>query len=60
MAQENLHQDKVQAHIDAMERHRLLLSELHLDSNERLNELSATFEEMALTFEEYLKVIGLP
>ena len=60
MTNEKPHQDKFRAHVDALEKHRLLLSQLHLDSNERLDELNATFEEMTLTFEEYLKVIGIP
>lgn len=60
MAQEQLHQDKIQAHMDALEKHRQLLADLHLDGNERLDELNETFSEMAVTFEEYLKLIGIP
>lgn len=60
MTQDQLHQDTFQAHLDAMEKHRQLLAELHLDSNERLDELNETFAEMTVTFEEYLKLIGIP
>lgn len=60
MAQDQLHQDKMQAHMDALERHRQLLADLHLDDNEKLDQLNETFSEMAVTFEEYLKLVGIP
>lgn len=60
MAQDQLNQEKVQAHIDALEAHRKLLEELHLDDNEKLDKLNETFSEMAVTFEECLKLVGIP
>jgi len=60
MAQDQLHQETLQAHMDALEKHRQLLSDLHLDNNEKLDQLNETFSEMAVTFEECLKLVGIP
>jgi hypothetical protein len=60
MSKSELHQIKYQEHLDAIERHKLLLEQLHLDSNARLDEVTDAFQQIALTFEEYLKVIGIP
>lgn len=60
MAQDQLHQDTIKAHLDALEAHRQLLAELHLDDNEKLDQLNETFSEMAVTFEECLKLVGIP
>jgi hypothetical protein len=60
MSKVELHQVKYQEHLDAIERHKLLLEQLHLDSNARLDEVTDAFQQIALTFEEYLKVIGIP
>jgi hypothetical protein len=60
MSKVELHQVKYQEHLDAIEKHKLLLEQLHLDSNARLDEVTDAFQQIALTFEEYLKVIGIP
>lgn len=60
MVRTDLHHEKYQAHLDAIEQHRRLLEQLHLDSNVRLDEVNRAFEQIALTLEEYLKVLGIP
>jgi hypothetical protein len=60
MAKSELHQAKYQEHLDAIEKHKQLLEKLHLDSNMRLDEVNEAFQHIALTLEEYLKVIGIP
>lgn len=49
-----------QAHVDAIEAHKALLETLHLDSNARLDEVNNSLQQITLTLEEYLKVIGIP
>ena len=53
-------QSKYQEHIEAIEKHKRLLEKLHLDSNSHLDEVNTSFQKIALTLEEYLKVIGIP
>ena len=48
------------AHVNAIEKHKALLEKLHLDSNTHLDEVSNSIEQLTLTLEEYLKVIGIP
>ncbi|MFA6040397.1 MAG: hypothetical protein WC733_02740 [Methylophilus sp.] len=60
MSKSELHQIKYQEHLDAIETHKRLLEQLHLDSNTRLDEVTDAFQQIALTLEEYLKLIGLP
>jgi hypothetical protein len=51
---------KLEAHFEALEKHKALLEKLHLDSNTHLNEVSNSLEQLTLTLEEYLKIIGIP
>ncbi len=55
-----LAQSKYEEHIEAIEKHKLLLEKLHLDSNSHLDEVNSSFQNITLTLEEYLKVIGIP
>ncbi len=56
----DLQQRNYQAHVDAIEQHKALLEKLHLDSNMRLDEMNNSLQQITLTLEEYLKVIGIP
>lgn len=51
---------KLEAHLEALEKHKALLEKLHLDSNTHLDEVSNSLEQLTLTLEEYLKIIGIP
>ncbi|EUJ11598.1 hypothetical protein Meth11DRAFT_2444 [Methylophilaceae bacterium 11] len=56
----DLKDTKLEAHLDALEKHKALLEQLHLNSNVHLNEVSESLEQLTLTLEEYLKIIGIP
>ncbi len=60
MSKQDLRDTKYKEHINAIEKHQLLLEKLHLDSGVRLDEAKTSLESLALTLEEYLKVIGIP
>jgi hypothetical protein len=60
MAEHELKNTKFDAHVDAIEKHKALLEKLHLDSNTHLDEVSSSIEQLTLTLEEYLKVLGVP
>lgn len=60
MTKQDLRNIKYKEHVDAIEKHQLLLEKLHLDSNIRLDEAQASLENLAITLEEYLKVLGIP
>jgi hypothetical protein len=60
MAEHELKNTKFDAHVDAIEKHKALLEKLHLDSNTHLDEVSNSIEQLTLTLEEYLKVLGVP
>jgi hypothetical protein len=51
---------KLEAHLEALEKHKALLEKLHLDSNAHLDEVGNSLEQLTLTLEEYLKIIGIP
>ena len=51
---------KLEAHLDAIESHKALLEKLHLNNNEHLDEVGNSLEQLTLTLEEYLKIIGIP
>jgi ribosome assembly protein YihI (activator of Der GTPase) len=55
-----LKDEKLEAHLDAIENHKALLEKLHLNANEHLDEVSNSLEQLTLTLEEYLKLIGIP
>ena len=60
MSEPELKNTKFDAHVNAIEKHKALLEKLHLDSNAHLDEVSNSIEQLTLTLEEYLKVIGIP
>jgi hypothetical protein len=57
---QDLKDTKLEAHLDAIEKHKALLEKLHLDSNAHLDEVGNSLEQLTLTLEEYLKIIGIP
>lgn len=59
MTEHALKNIKFDAHVDAIEKHKALLEKLHLDSNSHLDEVNNSLEQLTLTLEEYLKVIGI-
>lgn len=60
MTKQDLQSAKYKEHVKAIEKHQLLLEKLHLDSDIRLDEAKASLEKLAVTLEEYLKVLGIP
>ncbi len=60
MTKQDLKDAKFKEHVDAVEKHKALLEKLHLDSNTQLDEVTGSLQKLALTLEEYLKVIGIP
>jgi hypothetical protein len=60
MVKQDLENTKLKDHVDAIEKHKQLLEKLHLDSNTHLDEINNSFQQLAITLEEYLKVIGIP
>lgn len=57
---EELKNAKLDAHLDAIENHKALLEKLHLNGNAHLDEVGNSLEQLTLTLEEYLKLIGIP
>ncbi|HWU65982.1 MAG TPA: hypothetical protein VNZ84_03160 [Methylophilus sp.] len=55
-----LKEAKLEAHLDAIEKHKALLEKLHLNTNQHLDEVNNSLQELTLTLEEYLKIIGIP
>lgn len=51
---------KLEAHLEAIEKHKALLEKLHLNTNQHLDEVNSSLQELTLTLEEYLKIIGIP
>lgn len=60
MMTKDLKDTKLEAHLDAIENHKALLEKLHLNNNEHLDEVGNSLEQLTLTLEEYLKIIGIP
>ena len=60
ISEPELKNTKFDPHVNAIEKHKALLEKLHLDSNTHLDEVSNSIEQLTLTLEEYLKVIGIP
>ncbi|WP_019881051.1 MULTISPECIES: hypothetical protein [unclassified Methylophilus] len=50
----------LEAHLDAVEKHKALLEQLHLNGNQHLDEVNNSLQTLTLTLEEYLKIIGIP
>jgi DNA-directed RNA polymerase alpha subunit len=55
-----LKDEKLEAHLAAVEKHKALLEKLHLNGNQHLDEVNNSLQELTLTLEEYLKLIGIP
>ncbi len=51
---------KFNEHVKAIEEHKSLLDRLHLESEADLTKAKNSLENLAITLEEYLKVIGVP
>lgn len=51
---------KFKDHVKAIEEHKSLLEKLHLETDADLAKAKASLENLAITLEEYLKVIGVP
>ena len=60
MDKQDLKSTKFNEHAEAIEKHKVLLEKLHLDSNTHLDEINNSIERLTITLEEYLKVIGIP
>ncbi|MGB2831957.1 MAG: hypothetical protein WBC07_03335 [Methylotenera sp.] len=60
MADDDLHSTKLKAHVKAVEAHKSLLETKPIDSPTHMDEVKASLENLAITLEEYLKVIGIP
>jgi hypothetical protein len=59
MTNQTVKDQNLKAHMEALDKHRELLEKLHLNSDEHLNEIGGSLENITLTLEEYLKVLGL-
>lgn len=55
-----LKEAKLEAHLEAVEKHKVLLEKLHLNGNQHLDEVNGSLQQLTLTLEEYLKIIGIP
>jgi len=55
-----LKEAKLEAHLEAVDKHKALLEKLHLNGNAHLDEVNTSLQELTLTLEEYLKIIGIP
>lgn len=52
---------KLNEHKKALEEHRALVAKLdHTDSGMLVDEVKSSLEKVAITLEEYFKVIGIP
>jgi len=47
-------------HVKAIEEHKSLLEKLHVENSADLAKVKTSLENIAITLEEYLKVIGVP
>lgn len=55
-----LQDTKLEAHLDALEKHKVLLEKLHLNGNQHLDDVNRSLQALTLTLEEYLKLVGIP
>ena len=60
MTDQELKKTKYQEHIDAIEAHKLLLDKQEEDSNISLSDIKNSLDSLVLTFDEYMKIIGIP
>lgn len=56
----DLKEAKLEAHLEAVEKHKALLEKMHLNGNAHLDEVNNSLQALTLTLEEYLKIIGIP
>jgi len=56
----DLKEAKLEAHLEAVDKHKALLEKLHLNGNAHLDEVNNSLQALTLTLEEYLKIIGIP
>ncbi len=52
--------EKFTQHVKAIEAHKALLENLHLQKETDFKQAQASLENIALTLEEYLKLVGIP
>lgn len=50
---------KLEAHLAAVEKHKALLEQLHLNGNQHLDAVNDSLQQITLTLEEYLKLLGI-
>ena len=61
MTQPDLKKSKYQEHLEAVEAHKKLLEQLEThDAGAHLDQIKFSLDKLALTLEEYFKVIGVP
>jgi hypothetical protein len=60
MSKPDLKDTKFNAHVEAIEQHKTLLAKLHLESDADLAQAKASLERLAITLEEYFKILGIP
>jgi hypothetical protein len=60
MADQELKKIKYQEHVDAIEAHKTLLDKQGMDSNISLDDIKNSLNSLVLTFDEYMKIIGIP
>lgn len=61
MPNQDLKNSKLKEHIKALEEHQTLVGNLHeADSSILVDEIKNSIEKVAITLEEYFKVIGIP
>lgn len=51
---------KFTEHVNAIEEHKMLLEKLHLGNEADLAKAKISLENLGITLEEYLKVLGIP
>ncbi len=61
MTQPDLKKSKYQEHLKAVAEHKALVEQLEThDSDAQLDQIKFSLDKLALTLEEYFKVIGVP
>jgi len=61
MKNRDIQNDQFQKHLEAIDNHKSLINDLHAsEANHSVADLKASIEKIAISLEEYLKVIGLP
>lgn len=60
MSNQDPKHEKFKQHVKAIEEHKTLLERLHLENDADLAKAKSSLENLAITLEEYLKVVGIP